>query len=276
MDRIESVPLGLRWIDDAFAVSPVAGGFGTVLADMTNAKAALRIMRGARIPATMAHLILRACAIVLSRNPNFHQMVCNYKRLTPGRVDIGLSLAGETTYAPVVVIGEADRLPLLDLVPAVISAVDAAMEKEKVDLANMRKYLWLIPFGFLRRFFIRLMNRSLWFRRRIAGTFQVSLVPSCDTVVPLMFYTGAVLAAGSLRDRVVAIDGKPAVRPTMWLTLAADHISLDGARAGELIEAIRILLEGDELVREAREAVAAKQAAGLPAGTPDGEERAPR
>jgi pyruvate/2-oxoglutarate dehydrogenase complex dihydrolipoamide acyltransferase (E2) component len=260
VDHVEPVPLGWRWIDDALAVAPTAGGFGTLLADMTRAKAALRLMRNARIPATMAHIIVRACAIVLGRNPRLHQTVCNYRRLTPGAVDIGLSLAGTTNYAPVVVLPGVDELRLSDLVPMVIAAIDAAVDKEKVDLENMRRRLWIIPFGFLRRFFVRLMNRSLWFRRRVAGTFQVSLVPACDAGVPLILYAGAVLAGGGVRDRVIAVDGQAVVRPTMWLTLAADHGSLDGARAGELLEAIKEMLEGEELVREAEEACAATAA----------------
>ena len=41
----------------------------------------------------------------------------------------------------------------------------------------------------------------------------------------------AILAVGSIADRVVAIEGKPAVRPIMTLTLSCDHRAADGARA---------------------------------------------
>jgi pyruvate dehydrogenase E2 component (dihydrolipoamide acetyltransferase) len=41
----------------------------------------------------------------------------------------------------------------------------------------------------------------------------------------------AILAVGSIADRVVAIEGKPAVRPMMTLTLSCDHRAADGARA---------------------------------------------
>jgi pyruvate dehydrogenase E2 component (dihydrolipoamide acetyltransferase) len=41
----------------------------------------------------------------------------------------------------------------------------------------------------------------------------------------------AILAIGSITDRVVAVDGKPAVRPMMTLTLSCDHRVVDGARA---------------------------------------------
>jgi pyruvate dehydrogenase E2 component (dihydrolipoamide acetyltransferase) len=53
----------------------------------------------------------------------------------------------------------------------------------------------------------------------------------------------AILAVGGIADRVVAVEGKPAVRPMMTLTLSSDHRAADGARAAmflnDLYEAIR-------------------------------------
>ncbi len=53
----------------------------------------------------------------------------------------------------------------------------------------------------------------------------------------------AVLAVGAIADRVVAINGWPAVRPRMTLTLSCDHRVADGARAAlflnDLAEAVR-------------------------------------
>jgi pyruvate dehydrogenase E2 component (dihydrolipoamide acetyltransferase) len=53
----------------------------------------------------------------------------------------------------------------------------------------------------------------------------------------------AILAVGAILDRVVAIQGQPAVRPMMTLTLSCDHRVADGARAalflGDLAEATR-------------------------------------
>jgi pyruvate dehydrogenase E2 component (dihydrolipoamide acetyltransferase) len=52
-----------------------------------------------------------------------------------------------------------------------------------------------------------------------------------------------ILAVAAIRDRVVAVEGKPAVRPMITLTLSADHRVVDGARAAtflaDLVEAIR-------------------------------------
>jgi pyruvate dehydrogenase E2 component (dihydrolipoamide acetyltransferase) len=53
----------------------------------------------------------------------------------------------------------------------------------------------------------------------------------------------AILAVGSIADRVVPVDGRPAIRPMMTLTLSCDHRVVDGARAAvflnEVAEAIR-------------------------------------
>jgi pyruvate dehydrogenase E2 component (dihydrolipoamide acetyltransferase) len=45
----------------------------------------------------------------------------------------------------------------------------------------------------------------------------------------------ATLAVGTIADRVVAVKGKPAVRPMMTMTLSSDHRVLDGARAAEFL-----------------------------------------
>jgi pyruvate dehydrogenase E2 component (dihydrolipoamide acetyltransferase) len=53
----------------------------------------------------------------------------------------------------------------------------------------------------------------------------------------------AILAVGRIADRVVAVNGQPAVRPTMVLTLSCDHRALDGARAAEFLGALADLVE---------------------------------
>lgn len=45
----------------------------------------------------------------------------------------------------------------------------------------------------------------------------------------------AILAVGSISDRVVAVDGKPGIRPMMTMTLSSDHRVVDGARAAEFL-----------------------------------------
>ncbi|MGH6960907.1 MAG: dihydrolipoamide acetyltransferase family protein, partial [Dongiaceae bacterium] len=53
----------------------------------------------------------------------------------------------------------------------------------------------------------------------------------------------AILAVGRIADRVVALNGQPAVQPTMVLTLSCDHRALDGARAAQFISGLADLIE---------------------------------
>jgi pyruvate dehydrogenase E2 component (dihydrolipoyllysine-residue acetyltransferase) len=48
----------------------------------------------------------------------------------------------------------------------------------------------------------------------------------------------AILAVGEIADRVVAVQGKPAVRPMIAMTLSCDHRVVDGARAAEFMRTL--------------------------------------
>lgn len=53
----------------------------------------------------------------------------------------------------------------------------------------------------------------------------------------------AILAVGRIADRVIAVNGQPAVQPTMVLTLSCDHRALDGARGAQFLGALADLIE---------------------------------
>jgi pyruvate dehydrogenase E2 component (dihydrolipoamide acetyltransferase) len=53
----------------------------------------------------------------------------------------------------------------------------------------------------------------------------------------------AILAAGRIKDRIVAENGQPAVRPTMFLTLSVDHRIMDGATGAKFLSRIVELVE---------------------------------
>jgi pyruvate dehydrogenase E2 component (dihydrolipoamide acetyltransferase) len=53
----------------------------------------------------------------------------------------------------------------------------------------------------------------------------------------------AILAVGRIADRVVPVNGHPAVAPMMVLTLSCDHRALDGARGAQFLGALADLVE---------------------------------
>jgi pyruvate dehydrogenase E2 component (dihydrolipoamide acetyltransferase) len=53
----------------------------------------------------------------------------------------------------------------------------------------------------------------------------------------------AILSAGRISERVVALNGQPAVAPMMTLGLACDHRAVDGARAAQFLQTLAERLE---------------------------------
>jgi pyruvate dehydrogenase E2 component (dihydrolipoamide acetyltransferase) len=53
----------------------------------------------------------------------------------------------------------------------------------------------------------------------------------------------AILAVSRIADRVVPLNGQPAIQPMMTLSLSCDHRVVDGARAAEFLQALADLIE---------------------------------
>ena len=53
----------------------------------------------------------------------------------------------------------------------------------------------------------------------------------------------AILAVGRIAERVVPVNGQPAIQPMMVLTLSCDHRSVDGARGAQFLDTVATLIE---------------------------------
>jgi pyruvate dehydrogenase E2 component (dihydrolipoamide acetyltransferase) len=53
----------------------------------------------------------------------------------------------------------------------------------------------------------------------------------------------AILAVGRIAERVVPINGQPAVQPMMVLTLSCDHRAVDGARGAQFLDTVASYVE---------------------------------
>ena len=78
------------------------------------------------------------------------------------------------------------------------------------------------------------------------GTFTISNlgmygVDSFEAIVNAP--QAAILAVGRILDRVVPVDGQPAVRPMLQLTVSFDHRVVDGARGAEFLQTLASLVE---------------------------------
>jgi pyruvate/2-oxoglutarate dehydrogenase complex dihydrolipoamide acyltransferase (E2) component len=246
-DKLERLNWAERWLGDGFRVIEVPGGFATLDIDMTRGAALVERLRARGLKATPNHLFVRVCAVALSRHPDLHQLVAGNRRLLPEKVDIGFSVAGKTAYAPLMVIEDAARKNVVEIVEEVLRRVPEVRAKEEEDLKGMRRWGWLIPFGWLRRAILRWLMRKVWFRRKLAGTFQLTVSHMVDMGVPFLFNSAAAVMMGRVREAVVPVNGQPAVRKIVTLSCCIDHKVWDGLRAWRYMYEFKKILEEGEL-----------------------------
>jgi pyruvate dehydrogenase E2 component (dihydrolipoamide acetyltransferase) len=53
----------------------------------------------------------------------------------------------------------------------------------------------------------------------------------------------AILAVGRIAERVVPVNGQPAVQPMMILSVSYDHRAIDGARGAQFLETLADWIE---------------------------------
>jgi pyruvate dehydrogenase E2 component (dihydrolipoamide acetyltransferase) len=78
------------------------------------------------------------------------------------------------------------------------------------------------------------------------GTFTISNLGMYHVDAFIAIITppqAATLAVGTIADRVVALKGKPAIRPMMTMTLSSDHRVLDGARGAEFLTTLAEVIQ---------------------------------
>jgi pyruvate dehydrogenase E2 component (dihydrolipoamide acetyltransferase) len=196
------------------------------------------------------HIIFRAVALALSRHPDIHKMGAGSRVMYPGTVDLGISVAGESFVAPVMVLRGAEAKGLTEIAKESVRM----MRKAKIDDRKLRAFLrrwgWLVPFGWLRRIILTCAFNRIWFRRGGVGTFQISCLAEVDTVCPFMFNTAGILGIGGLRDRVTSINGSFVVKPMITLTCCINHEIWDGRNAARFLVELRNILESGELAAE--------------------------
>src|SRR4051812_38645656 len=108
-DRYERLGFADRWMRDGLRVCTHPGGFGVIDVDMTQALTLLEEFRRSGIRVNTNHVLFRAVALTLSRHPELHKLGAGAKILHPSSVDLGISVAGESFVAPVMVLRNADK-----------------------------------------------------------------------------------------------------------------------------------------------------------------------
>ncbi|MEO8970897.1 MAG: dihydrolipoamide acetyltransferase family protein [Ktedonobacteraceae bacterium] len=164
---------------------------------------------------TYTDLLVKIVAAALRIHPRLNTSWSEGKILMKEAVHIGLAVAVEEGLV-VPVIHQADTLSLGEI---------ARQRKELVAKAQSGK--------------LRLSDIS-------DGTFTISNLGmyNVDAFNAIINQPqAAILAVGRIAERVVAVNGQPAVQPVMVLTLSCDHRAVDGARGAQFLDTVATLIE---------------------------------
>jgi pyruvate dehydrogenase E2 component (dihydrolipoamide acetyltransferase) len=172
-----------------------------------------RKQTGARI--TYTDLLVKLVAATLAQHPAVNASWKDGTIVRNAEINIGLAVAIDAGLV-VPVIDRADTLSLAEL---------AARREDVVTRAQAGK---LRPAD-IQRGGLTISNLGMYG----VDAFNAILNPP----------QAAILALGRIADRVIAMNGQPAVQPTMVLTLSCDHRALDGARAAQFLSALADLIE---------------------------------
>jgi 2-oxoacid dehydrogenases acyltransferase (catalytic domain) len=239
-----------RWFHDGLAVCRPPAFHESIEVNMARMRDLIQSCRehGTRI--TYTHIFVRATALALAANPDLHAMICGSKVCSSAQVDIAVSIDSGSALAPVLIIEQAHAKRLAVIAAEFNDQIPQVYEQHQKMISILRRWGWLVPLSFLRRRLLRLLYHSFDFRRKGSGTFQVSTAPGVDSFATPLFNASGILTAGKVRDRVIAVSGSPAVRPTVILTCSADHRLWNGQSCQRFLLAVQEILEGEQLHRE--------------------------
>lgn len=164
---------------------------------------------------TYTDLLVKLVAAALRQHPHLNASWQNETIVRNEAINIGLAVAvDEGLLVPV--LRDADRLGLRDLTAQRSDLVARALDGQlaPADLSD--------------------------------GTFTISNlgmygVDRFNAIVNPP--QAAILAVGRIADRIVPVDGEPAVRPMLALTLSCDHRVVDGARGAQFLQTLAEYME---------------------------------
>ena len=164
---------------------------------------------------TLTDLLIKLAAVALQKHPRVNAAWQNGNIVLNNQVNIGLAVAVEEGLL-VPVIHQADQSGLADLT-----------ERRQAIVSRARSGKPLLDD--LQGGTFTLSNLGMFG----IDAFKAIVNPP----------QAAILAVGRIADRVVPVDGQPAVQPMMTLTLSCDHRVVDGARAAQFMQMLVSFIE---------------------------------
>lgn len=168
-----------------------------------------------RAKITYTDLMVKAVAAVLRKHSRLNASWHDEQIIANREINVGLAVAVEDGLL-VPVVHNADHLGLSEI---------AVRRSELVEKAQAGK----LPPADLANGTFTISNLGMFGVER----FNAIVNPP----------QAAILAVGAIVERVVPVNGQPAVQPMMTLTLSCDHRIVDGARAAQFLQTLVGYLE---------------------------------
>jgi pyruvate dehydrogenase E2 component (dihydrolipoamide acetyltransferase) len=186
-----------------------------VRVDMSRALEKRRALSAGGTKTTITDFILAAVVQALRENPRVNASYRDGEMLIYDRINLGIAV--DTPNGLVVpVIHDAQALDL------------AAISTRAAELAAKARDKKLLPQDL----------QECTFTVSNLGAYGI------ENGTPVIFAPQAALMfVGAIRDEVLAINGKPEVRPAMQMAIAYDHRGIDGATAARFTTRVKELLE---------------------------------
>ncbi|MEX2161949.1 MAG: 2-oxo acid dehydrogenase subunit E2 [Anaerolineales bacterium] len=168
---------------------------------------------GAKV--TFTDMLVKLVALALQQHPNVNATWVNQTVVLIKDINVGLA------------VGVPDGL--------VVPVIPKANELSIPEIAQRRTEI-----------VERASNKSLKPQDIQGGTFSLSNlgmhnIDGFNAIVNAP--QAAILAVGRIVERVVAVDGKPAVRPMLAMTLSCDHRVVDGLRGAQFLDTLVRFIE---------------------------------
>ena len=161
----------------------------------------------------MAHVVMKACAGALGRNPQLNTVLSGGAILRFDGIDMGVAVSLQEGL-------------IVPVVRGVESKSIQALADETADLADKARQGALSP------------------DEVAGGTFTISVLGSVDGFTPILNAgQSAILGVGRSVEKPVVRKGEVVVREMMTVSLTVDHQVIDGAVAASFLRRLQQLIE---------------------------------
>lgn len=199
------------------------------------------------VPITLIDLTLRSMALTAVQNEPMRSLAHGYQIYRTNSIDIGCSIATNTTLSPVIVFRDADKMTLEELHQQRVTGTKEAIEEQEKRLAELDRMTRFLPDGVRRRLIARFVNDP-HNRRKLGGTIALSAIELDDMewMCPAHIGGALLISLGGIRERPMVVEGQVVPRLSAYVTFMIDQRVIHPMRAMRVFRRFRRLLENPE------------------------------